>query len=84
LELRHLRLPSQGEERIELRLLFTFNGITRRCTPRGSTSIPGPPCRRIGTVLKPFSFDIHDIKTQVGKVTIMNNVIDPEKGETRA
>jgi hypothetical protein len=62
---------------------FTFNGITpplyaaRLDIPYG-TAVPSNWYR----LLKPFSFDIHDIKTQVGKVTIMNNVIDPEKGET--
>ena len=32
--------------------------------------------------IKPWSFDIHDITTQVGGVTILNNVINPENGET--
>ena len=32
--------------------------------------------------IKPWSFDIHDIKSQVGGVTILKNVINPENGET--
>jgi fibronectin-binding autotransporter adhesin len=32
--------------------------------------------------IKPWSFDIHDISSQVGGVTILNNVINPENGET--
>jgi hypothetical protein len=32
--------------------------------------------------IKPWSFSIHDVTTQVGGVTILNNVINPENGET--
>ncbi|MBI9098882.1 MAG: hypothetical protein JEY91_10425, partial [Spirochaetaceae bacterium] len=32
--------------------------------------------------LKPWSFSIHDITPQVGGVTILRNVINPEEGET--
>jgi fibronectin-binding autotransporter adhesin len=32
--------------------------------------------------LKPFSFGIHDVTLQKGGATILNNVIDPTKGET--
>jgi hypothetical protein len=33
-------------------------------------------------LIKPFSFQIHDLRSQKGSVTILNNVIDPTKGET--
>jgi len=33
-------------------------------------------------LIKPFSFQIHDVRSQKGSVTILNNVIDPTKGET--
>jgi hypothetical protein len=33
-------------------------------------------------LVRPFSFDIHDLTLQRGSVTILNNVIDPTKGET--
>ncbi|GAB1482039.1 hypothetical protein MASR2M78_08540 [Treponema sp.] len=32
-------------------------------------------------LVKPFTFQIHDVKKQRGSVTILNNVIDPTKGE---
>lgn len=32
--------------------------------------------------VRPFSFEIHDVKLQRGAVTILNNVIDPTRGET--
>jgi hypothetical protein len=32
--------------------------------------------------VRPFEFDIHDITLQRGGVTVLNNVIDPTKGET--
>jgi hypothetical protein len=40
-------------------------------------AIPADWYRRI----KPFSFEIHDVKKQRSNVTILNNVIDPTKGE---
>jgi hypothetical protein len=33
-------------------------------------------------IVKPFQFEIHDVRLQVGGVSILNNVIDPTKGET--
>jgi hypothetical protein len=33
-------------------------------------------------LLKPFSFQLHNVTLQRGSVTILNNVIDPTKGET--
>jgi hypothetical protein len=33
-------------------------------------------------LVKPFAFEIHDIRLQRGSVTVLNNVIDPSKGET--
>jgi|GEM_PF-5890446 len=33
-------------------------------------------------LVKPFSFDIHDVRKQRGGVTVLNNVIDPTQGET--
>jgi hypothetical protein len=33
-------------------------------------------------LVRPFSLDIHDVVLQRGSVTILNNVIDPTKGET--
>jgi fibronectin-binding autotransporter adhesin len=33
-------------------------------------------------LVKPFAFEIHDVRSQKGSVTILNNVIDPTKGET--
>ena len=33
-------------------------------------------------LVRPFAFDIHDVRLQRGSVTILNNVIDPTKGET--
>jgi hypothetical protein len=33
-------------------------------------------------LVKPFSFDIHDVNLQKGGGTILNNVIDPTRGET--
>ena len=33
-------------------------------------------------LIKPFSFEIHDVRKQRGAVTILNNVIDPTQGET--
>jgi len=46
--------------------------------PRGTTSIPADWYNRI----RPFSFDIQDIRQQRGGVTIMNNVINPATGES--
>jgi len=46
--------------------------------PRGTTSIPADWYKRI----RPFSFDIQDIRQQRGGVTIMNNVINPATGES--
>jgi len=40
-------------------------------------AIPPDWYRRV----KPFSFDIHDVTKQRSNVTILNNVIDPTKGE---
>jgi len=34
------------------------------------------------SLVLPFSFEIHDLTLQRGSVTILNNVIDPTKGET--
>jgi hypothetical protein len=34
------------------------------------------------TLIRPFAFEVHDITLQRGSVTILNNVIDPTKGET--
>jgi hypothetical protein len=41
-------------------------------------AVPADWYRRV----KPFSFDIHDVSLQRGGATILNNVIDPTKGET--
>jgi hypothetical protein len=40
--------------------------------------IPGDWYRRV----RPFSYDIHDLSLQRGGVTILNNVINPENGES--
>jgi hypothetical protein len=50
--------------------------VARLDIPRGG-DIPTDWYRRI----KPFSFRIHDITLQRSGVTILNNVIDPNKGE---
>ncbi len=33
-------------------------------------------------LVKPFAFEIHNVRLQAGGVTILNNVIDPTKGQT--
>jgi hypothetical protein len=51
--------------------------VGRLDIPSGS-SIPADWYRRV----KPFSFGIHNVALQKGGATILNNVIDPTKGET--
>ncbi len=45
--------------------------------PAGTSTIPSNWYRRV----KPFSFEIKDLTLQRGGATILNNVIDPTKGE---
>ena len=32
--------------------------------------------------LRPWTFELHTLRTQRGGVTILNNVINPDKGDT--
>jgi hypothetical protein len=50
--------------------------VVRLDAPTGG-AIPADWYRK----LKPFSFDIHDVTKQRSSATILNNVIDPTKGE---
>jgi hypothetical protein len=43
-----------------------------------ATAIPADWFRRV----RPFSLDIHDVTLQKGGVSILNNVIDPTRGDT--
>jgi hypothetical protein len=68
-----------------LDFFFTLDNGTNVATPlyAGRLDVPAgaaiPPdwYRRV----KPFSFDIHNITKQRSNATILNNVIDPTKGE---
>ncbi|MCX7023988.1 MAG: hypothetical protein NT080_05140 [Spirochaetes bacterium] len=51
--------------------------VGRLSIPTTATAIPANWYR----LVRPFSFDVHDIKAQKGGVTVLNNVIDPTKGE---
>jgi hypothetical protein len=61
-----------------LDFLFHLNGTPDDLfVARLDPSASGPWYRRI----RPFSYDIHDITWQRGGVTILNNVINPTRGE---
>jgi len=51
--------------------------VARLDIPAG-TSVPSNWYR----LVKPFEFDIHDLRLQRGGASILNNVIDPTRGET--
>jgi hypothetical protein len=50
----------------------------RLAIPADATSIPANWYR----LVRPFSLDIHDVRTQKGGATILNNVIDPTRGDS--
>lgn len=65
---------------------FTFEPVVAGQQPlfaarldmTAGSAVPADWYRR----LKPFGFAIHDVSLQKGGATILNNVIDPTKGET--
>ncbi len=66
----------------EFEFWFRLGALTDLCAgrldaPSGFAAMPADWYRRV----RPFGLGIHDIKTQRGGVTILNNVIDPTKGE---
>ncbi|MGO8693864.1 MAG: FlgD immunoglobulin-like domain containing protein [Rectinemataceae bacterium] len=70
----------------DLGFFFTLQAAPLGATPlyvarldiTAGTTIPSDWYR----LVKPFAFEIHDVRLQVGGVTILNNVIDPTKGQT--
>jgi hypothetical protein len=50
----------------------------RLAMAQGATALPATWYR----LVRPFSLDIHNVALQKGGATILNNVIDPTKGET--
>jgi hypothetical protein len=82
--------PASGQggyasgEKIEFFFRFTSQGnpssdlyIGRIDIPRGAQTLPEEWYR----LVRPFGFDIQDIRLQRGGVTILNNVINSDRGE---
>jgi hypothetical protein len=74
-----LKTDSHYDSPSRLDFLFSLSGGPAGLfVARLDTAASGPWYRRV----RPFSYDIHDTTLQRGGVTILNNVINSNKGET--